>query len=88
MAYSPSINAGLIEPYESVINDHVALWKFVAENDTEKSQLLWNSVLQKERNFLSVIFSVAFVWHNEDDSRIGFSHNNSEPNRIKFSVWL
>ena len=24
------------------------IWKFVAENDTEKSQLLWNSILQKE----------------------------------------
>ena len=26
----------------------LTLWKFVAENDTEKSQLLWNSILQKE----------------------------------------
>ena len=25
-----------------------SLWKFVAENNTEKSQLLWNSILQKE----------------------------------------
>ena len=57
----------------------------VAENDTETSQLLWNSILQKEMlhwKFLSVIFSVAFVWHNKDDSRIGLSHYNSEPNRI------
>ena len=27
---------------------YITLWKFVAENDTEKSQLLWNSILQKE----------------------------------------
>ena len=26
----------------------LTLWKFVAENDTEKSQLLWNLISQKE----------------------------------------
>ena len=65
------------------------IWKFVAENDTERSQVLWKSILQKEmlhwfffQCYFSVILSVCFVWHNENDARIGFSHNDSEPNRI------
>ena len=41
-----------------------------------------NAALKIFQCYLSVIFSVVFVWHNEDDSRIEFSHNNSEPNRI------
>ena len=53
-----------------------SLWKFVAENDTEKSQLLWKSILQKNamlKNFqcyFSVSLSVVFVWHNENDSSV------------------
>ena len=30
--------------------------------------------------YISVIFYVGFVWHNETDSRIGFHYNNSEAN--------
>ena len=66
----------------------ITLWKFVAENDTENhsySEIQYCKRKCCTENFqcyLSVIFSVAFVRHNEDDSRIGFSHNNSEPNRI------
>ena len=41
-----------------------------------------NAALKIFQCYLSVIFSFAFVWYNEDDSRIGFSHNNNEPNRI------
>ena len=33
---------------EKLKGSAITLWKFVAENDTEKSQLLWNSILQKE----------------------------------------
>ena len=59
-----------------------------------KTQLLWKSILLKEMLpwFFSVLFQCntqrCFVWHNENDARIGFSHNNSEPNgiiiRLKF----
>ena len=41
-----------------------------------------NTALKIFQCYLSEIFSVSFVWHNEDDSEIGFSHNNIEPNRI------
>ena len=30
--------------YASCALKLITLWKFVAENDTEKSQLLWNSI--------------------------------------------
>ena len=41
-----------------------------------------NAALKIFQCYLSVIFSVPLVWHNEEDSGIGSSHNNSEPNRI------
>ena len=64
----------------------VSLWKFVAENDTEKKNTATlkidiskeNATLKKFQCYFNIIFSVAFVCHiNENDSRTGFSHNNS-----------
>ena len=50
-----------------------------------------NATLKIFQCYFSAIFSIVFVWHNENHLIIGFSHNNSEPNRIligfKFSVW-
>ena len=55
----------------------------ILKNHTLKINIIKeNATLKFLKSYFSVIFSIAFVLHDENDSRIGFSHNNSESNLI------
>ena len=66
----------------------ICRWKIIEKSLLQKKMLHWQIFSANSVEFSALLF----VWHDDNDSRIGFYRNNSEPNRIvigfKFQVWL